>query len=48
LSIDEIVLDKELMITAILGLPPTWGDFVVGLNSWKEAPTFEELWIACS
>lgn len=26
----------------------TWGAFVVGLNGWKEAPTFEELWIVCS
>ena len=48
LSIDEIVPDKELVITTILGLPPTWGAFAAGLNSWKVAPTFEELWTACS
>lgn len=28
LAIDEIVLDKELVIPAILGLPPYWGAFV--------------------
>jgi len=47
-AIDEIVPDKELLITVILGLPPTWGAFVTRLNSWKEAPTFEELWTTCS
>ena len=36
------------MITALLGLPPTWGAFAARLNSWKEAPTFEELWTSCS
>ena len=44
LVIDEIVLDKELVITAILGLPPSWGSFASSLNNWKETPTFEELW----
>jgi len=29
-------------------LPPTWGAFAAGLNSWKEAPTFKELRTACS
>jgi len=48
LAIDEIVPDKEIVITAILGFPPTWGAFAAGLNSWKEAPTFEELWTSCS
>jgi len=48
LVIDEIILDKELMITARLGFPPTWGIFVAGLNSWKVAPTFEETWTAYS
>ncbi len=31
--IDEIVLEKELVITALLGLPPTWSSFASGLNS---------------
>ena len=33
LAIDEMVTNKELVIIAILGLPPTWGAFVAGLNS---------------
>ena len=33
LATDEMVIDKELMIIAILGIPPTWGAFVSGLNS---------------
>lgn len=48
LAIDEIVPNKELVITALLGLPLTWGEFAPGLNSWKEAPTLEELWTGCS
>jgi len=48
LAIDEVVPDKELMITSLLGLPPTSGAFAAGLNNWKEAPTFEELWTVCS
>ena len=36
------------MITALLGLLPTWGAFAARLSSWKEAPPFEELWTACS
>lgn len=37
-----------MVINALLGLPPSWGAFIVGLNIWKVAPTFEELWAACS
>lgn len=48
LAIDEIVPDKELVITTLLGLPPTWGAFVARLNSWKVATTFNELRIVCS
>jgi len=43
-AIDEIILEKELVITALLGLPPTCNSFSSGLNSWKECPTFEKLW----
>lgn len=48
LAIDEIVPDKEFMITTLLGLPPTQGAFATGPNNWKEAPTFEQIWTACS
>ena len=41
LAIDEIVPDKELVITTLLGFPPTWGAFVVGLNNWKVVPTLK-------
>ena len=47
-AIDEIVPVKELVITALLGLPPTWSDFASRINNWKETPSFEELWNACS
>jgi len=45
-AIDEILLEKELVITALLGLPPTWSSFASGFNSWKEASNFEQLWNA--
>lgn len=46
--IDEIVPKKELVITALLGLPTSWSAFSSGLNSWKETSTFKQLWNACS
>ena len=48
LAIDEIVPDKELVITTLLGLQPSWSAFASCLNNWIEAPTFEELWTTCS
>ena len=48
LAIDEIVLDKELAINALLGLKPTWVAFAAIFNNWMVAPTFEEQWIADS
>ncbi len=45
---DEIVPKKELVITALLGLPTSLSAFSSGLNSWKVAPTFEELWTTCT
>ena len=38
LAMDEIVRHEELLITALLGLPPSWRYFPLGLNSWKEGP----------
>ena len=35
LTIDDIAPDKELVITSLLGLPPSWGAFATGFNSWK-------------
>lgn len=47
-AIDKIVPNKELVITSLLGLPPSWGAFAASLNIWKVAPNFEELWTTCS
>lgn len=41
LAIDEIILNKELVINAILGLPHSLSALPSGLNSWKVAPSFE-------
>jgi len=32
-AIDEVVPEKELIITALLGLPRSWSAFASGLNS---------------
>ena len=40
-AIDEVILEKELVITALLGLPKSWSDFASGLDNWKDTPTFE-------
>lgn len=40
-AIDEIVPEKELVITALLGLPKPWSAFASKINSWKDTPTFE-------
>lgn len=47
-AIDEIVPEKELVIVALLGLTPSRSAFASGINSWKENPTFTQLWNACS
>ena len=46
--IDEIVLEKELVSITLFGFPPSWSAFASGINSWKENPTFEQLWNARS
>lgn len=47
-AIDEVVPKKEYIITALLGLPKSWSAFALGLNNWKDTPTFEQMWNACS
>lgn len=42
-GIDEIVPEKELLITALLGLPTSWSAFASRINSWKDTPTFDDL-----
>jgi len=47
-AIDEILLEKDLVITTLLGLPTYWCAFSSSINSWKENLTFKQLWNACS
>ena len=44
---DEIIPDKELVIVALLGLPKSWNAFAAGISSWKNSPSFEEMWYTC-
>ena len=32
-AIDEIVLEKELVIVALLGVPKSWNAFAAGISS---------------
>lgn len=45
-AIDEIIYDKEFVIVALLGLPKYWNSFATGISSWKNSPSFEEMWFA--
>jgi len=47
-AIDEILLEKDLVITTLLRLPTYWCAFSSSINSWKETLTFKQLWNACS
>jgi putative lipoic acid-binding regulatory protein len=40
-SIEEIILEKELVNIVLNGLPKTWDAFVASMNTMKEYPTFE-------
>jgi hypothetical protein len=47
-SIEEIILEKELVNIVLNGLPKTWDAFVLSMNTRKEYPTFEEIWTCCA
>jgi hypothetical protein len=46
-SIEEIISEEELVNIVLNGLPKTWDVFSASMNTRKEYPTFEELWICC-
>jgi len=45
--VDKIVPEKELVIATLRGLPNSWNVFAAGISSWKNSPSFEEMWSAC-
>jgi hypothetical protein len=47
-AINEVFLDKEIMIIALNGLLRPWDAFASSMNTRKEFPTFEELWTYCA
>jgi hypothetical protein len=47
-AIEEIISEKELVNIVLNGLPKTWDVFSASMNTKKEYPTFEELWICCT
>lgn len=47
-AIDEVVIEKELVIVVILGLPKSCSAFALGISSWKDTPIFKQMWNACS
>jgi hypothetical protein len=47
-SIEEIILENELVNIVLNGLPKTWDTFAASMNTRKEYPTFEELCTCCA
>jgi hypothetical protein len=47
-TIEEIISEKKLVNIVLNGLPKTWNAFAASMNTRKEYPTFEELWICCT
>jgi hypothetical protein len=47
-SIEEIILEKELVNIVLNGLPKTWDAFSTSMNTRKEYTKFEEIWTFCA
>ena len=47
-AIEDIVSEQELVNTTLSGLTRSWDAFAAGISSWKEAPSFEQLWTSCA
>jgi hypothetical protein len=47
-AIEEIISKNESVNIVLNGLPKTWDAFATSMNTRKEYPTFEELWICCA
>jgi hypothetical protein len=47
-TIEEIILEKELVNIVLNGLPKTLDAFAASMNTRTEYPTFEELWTCCA
>lgn len=41
-AIDEVIPEKELVILK------SWSSFASSISSWKDTPSFEQMWNACS
>jgi putative lipoic acid-binding regulatory protein len=46
-AIEEIISQMELLNIVLNGLPKTWDAFAASMNTWKEYPTFEEIYKKC-
>lgn len=44
----EIIFDKELVMTALSGLPSPWDMFITSINNRKRIPSFDELLVLCN
>jgi hypothetical protein len=47
-SIEDIILEKELVNIVLNGLPKTWDAFSTSMNTRKEYLKFEEIWNCCA
>lgn len=47
-AIGENSSENELVTTTPNALPRSWDTFTTCISSWKEAPSFEQLWNSCA
>ena len=46
-AVEENVKDKEIMMTALNGLPRSWESFIQGICAIRNLISFSRLWEEC-
>ena len=47
-STGEPIEDKELVVTTLNGLPPSWESFIQTISGRTKLPKFDRLWAYCT
>jgi hypothetical protein len=47
-AIGEIILDRELVMLTLNGLPSHWESFIQSINERSKLPKFDRLWVDCT
>lgn len=46
-AIGETIPDRDMVLTAMAGLPPDWALYVKGARARGKLPSFDEFWVEC-